>query len=248
MQQADILMGSAQIIMIDLVLAGDNAVVIGMAARTLAPRQRRAAILIGAFAAVALRVVATIMVSQLLGIPFLSAVGGLLVAGIAVKLLIEDEEVEDDAHKKEVSGFWHAVRIITVADVIMSVDNVLAVGGASKGHMELIIFGLLLSIPLVMFCSNWIAQALDRWPRLAELGAAVLGWTGAEMIWHDLVRHEKDTFGLIDAHALGSAEGIIGLLIKAGAAIGVVALGRYIVAQHHKKKKHQATVAVPSAE
>jgi YjbE family integral membrane protein len=234
----DVLLGSASILLIDLVLAGDNAVVIGMAARTLAPRQRRAAIMSGALLAVVFRVLATMVVAQLLAIPFLSAVGGLLVAWIAVRLVVEDESA-DAAH--EVDGFWRAVRVIVVADLIMSADNILAVGGASGGRWELILFGLVLSIPLVMFCSSGIAALLDRYPRLAELGAAVLGWTAGQMILHDLLRHGSTGHGLIPEAALGAWLPVLTWGLRLGLAVGVVALARYLV----RAKERRAGGAAP---
>ncbi|MBI2164591.1 MAG: TerC family protein [candidate division NC10 bacterium] len=171
------------IVVIDLVLAGDNAVVIAMAAHRLEPTQRKRAIFIGAALAVILRVLTTFVVAQLLQVPFLSAVGGLLVGWIAVKLLLDEGETE--TADREVKGFWHAIWIIAVADFIMSTDNIIAIGGASGGHFGLILFGLGLSIPIIMFCSNWIAGLMDRYSWLAEVGAGILGWTAGQMIAHD---------------------------------------------------------------
>jgi len=177
------ILGFLSIVAIDLVLAGDNAVVIAMAAHRLEPTQRKRAIFIGAALAVILRVVTTFLVAQLLQVPFLSAVGGVLVGWIAVKLLLDEGETETADH--EVKGFWHAIWIIAVADFIMSTDNIIAIGGASGGHFGLILFGLGLSIPIIMFCSNWIASLMDRYSWLAEAGAGILGWTAGLMIAHD---------------------------------------------------------------
>src|SRR3989304_5803918 len=164
----------ASITLIDIVLAGDNALIIAMAARTLPPAQRRVAIITGAGLAVFIRVAVTFAVAQLLQISFLSAIGGLLVGWIAVKLLIDQKEVEE-SHGQAVRGFWHAIWIITVADFIMSTDNILAIGGASGGDFGLILFGLGLSIPIIMFCAGWIARLMDRYPGLVYVGAGVLG-------------------------------------------------------------------------
>jgi len=174
----------ASITLIDIVLAGDNALVIAMAARTLPPTQRRVAIITGAGLAVFIRVAVTFAVAQLLQIPFLSAIGGLLVGWIAVKLLIDQKEVEE-SHGQAVKGFWHAIWIIAVADFIMSTDNILAIGGASGGDFGLILFGLGLSIPIIMFCAAWIARLMDRYPWLAYVGAGILGWTAGFMIVDD---------------------------------------------------------------
>ncbi len=231
--------GALKIIAIDLVLAGDNAVVIGMAARTLSPSQRRGAIIIGAAMAVIIRVIATLFVSRLLSVPFLSLVGGILVAGIAVKLLIEDEQVADH---HEIQGFWHAVKVIAVADIVMSLDNVLAVGGASGGHDGLIIFGLLLSIPLVMFCSQGISVLLDKYPRLAEVGAAILGWTGGEMVAHDLIYHESTKRGIIHIEQTGFVHTILAHIPHAAMLVVVLVLAHLILA---RKRRHTPT---PHAE
>jgi YjbE family integral membrane protein len=183
------------IVMIDLVLAGDNAVVIAMAAHRLAPSQRKKAIFVGAALAVILRVLITFVVAQLLQVPFLSAIGGALVGWIAVKLLLD--EGEQEMVDREVRGFWHAIWIIAVADFIMSTDNIIAIGGASGGHFGLILFGLGLSIPIIMLCSNWIANLMDRYPWLAEVGAGILGWTAGQMIAYDrkVIEILKPTLG-----------------------------------------------------
>jgi YjbE family integral membrane protein len=173
----------AQIILINVVLSGDNAVVIAMAARTLPKAQRTKAIAFGASLAIAIRVAVTIVVMALLRIPFLSALGGALVLWIAAKLLVEEEQAEGRAH--QVKGFWHAMWIIAVADFVMSTDNMIAVAGAAGGSWRLILFGLALSIPIIMFCSAIIASLMDRYPILQDIGAGILGWTGGEMIVAD---------------------------------------------------------------
>ncbi len=172
-----------KIVVIDVALAGDNAVVIAMAARTLPRHQRYKAIAFGAGAAIVMRVAITIVVTYLLKIPFLSAIGGAVVLWIAVKLLVEEEEAEGPAHQAK--SFWHAIWIIAVADFVMSTDNMLAVAGASGGAWERILFGLGLSIPIIMFCSGIIANLMDRYPVLADIGAGILGWTGGDMIVAD---------------------------------------------------------------
>jgi YjbE family integral membrane protein len=172
-----------QIVLINVILSGDNAVVIAMAARTLPKHQRNKAIAFGASLAIAIRVAVTVVVMALLRIPFLSAIGGALVLWIAVKLLAEEEEAEGPA--RQVRGFWHAMWIIAVADFVMSTDNMIAVAGAAGGNWEAILFGLGLSIPIIMFCSGIIAMLMDRYPVLQDIGAAILGWTGGQMIVDD---------------------------------------------------------------
>jgi YjbE family integral membrane protein len=177
------LTGLISIVIIDLILAGDNAVVIAMAVRSLPAKQRRKGILYGAGAAVLLRVLATFFVSQLLLINFIKLVGGLLILWIAVKLFIEG--VPEEGVEREAATIAQAVKLIVIADITMSIDNMLAVGGASHGNMFLLLFGLGLSIPLVVFTSNLLSMLMDRYPIIIYLGAAVLGRVGGEMIMTD---------------------------------------------------------------
>ena len=185
-----------RIVAIDIVLAGDNAVVIAMAVRSLPERQRRQGIFWGALAAVAMRVAITIVAVQLLAIPYLSAVGGALVLWIAVKLLAQEPPHESGV--RTAGNFWQAIRMIMFADLVMSTDNILAIAGASGGSKELVLFGLALSIPIVMFGSALIAMLMDRYPWLAYAGAGILGWTGGEMIGHDqaIMAHIGETAGI----------------------------------------------------
>jgi YjbE family integral membrane protein len=174
--------GIINIVIIDLILAGDNAVVIAMAVRSLPRRQRQWGIILGAGAAVILRVVLTFFVAQLLGIKFLKLAGGALIAWIAVKLFVEGTPEQTD---KEAKNLLQAMWLIVVADITMSLDNVLAVAGASHGNLFLLIFGLALSIPLVVFTSNLLAMLMDRYPIIIYIGAAVLGRVAGEMIFTD---------------------------------------------------------------
>lgn len=175
-------LGILNIVIIDIILAGDNAVVIAMAVRSLQRRQRKWGIVIGAGAAVILRVVLTFFVAQLLEISFIKLAGGCLIAWIAVKLFLEGTPEQQD---KEARTLWQAVRLIVIADITMSTDNVLAVAGASHGNLFLLIFGLALSIPFVVFTSNLLAILMDRYPIIIYLGAAVLGRVAGEMIFTD---------------------------------------------------------------
>ncbi len=171
------------IVFIDLVLAGDNAVVIAMAVKNLSGKQRLWGIALGAGGAVIIRVICTFMVAQLLNIQFIKLVGGAVIIWIAVKLLTESagEECAD----RECGSLWQALWIIIVADLSMGIDNMLAVGAASHGNLFLLLFGLALSIPFVVFMSNLLSRLMDRYPSILWVGAAILGKVGGEMMITD---------------------------------------------------------------
>ena len=171
------------IVIIDLVLSGDNAVVIGMAASRLTGKDRRTAIVWGVVGAIGLRVTFTAMFAILLGIPLLQLVGGMLLVWIAYKLVRPPSE--DHGNVKAAGNRWEAIRTIVMADVVMSLDNILAVGGAAHGELWLLLFGLALSMPLITFGSGFVAWALDRAPWLMFVGGAVLAKVAGEMISHD---------------------------------------------------------------
>ncbi|HLZ31789.1 MAG TPA: TerC family protein [Chloroflexota bacterium] len=172
-----------QIVLIDLVLSADNAVVIGMAAHPLPPHHRRMAILVGGGVAILLRVVLTGVAAVLLGLPALKAIGGLLLLWIAYRLLAREGAA--NAGVRAASTLRAAITTILVADVVMSLDNVLGVAAASGGDIALLIFGLLVSMAIVMFGGGLFADLIDRLWWLAYFGAAVIAWTGAEMIQED---------------------------------------------------------------
>ncbi|RCX22796.1 YjbE family integral membrane protein [Fontibacillus phaseoli] len=167
------------IIFIDLILAGDNAIVIGMAARKLPKTVQKKAILYGTAGAIILRIVATLVVVWLLGIPWLLAVGGLMLIFIAYKVLA-DEGDHDSVDAKD--SLWPAVRTIVIADAAMGLDNVIAVAGASGQHTILVIIGLLISVPIVVWGSTLFIKLLGLFPWIAYVGAAVLAYTAAHMI------------------------------------------------------------------
>jgi YjbE family integral membrane protein len=173
------------IVIIDLILAGDNAVVIAMAVRSLPKEQRRKGILYGSAAAVVLRVILTFFVAKILAMSYVKLVGGVVILWIAVKLFVEDEEAV--AVHKEASSLWHAIRIIIIADITMALDNMLAVGAASHGNLFLLIFGLGLSIPFIVFTSSLLSMLMDKFPVIIYIGAALLGKIGGEMIMTDPV-------------------------------------------------------------
>ncbi len=171
------------IILIDLVLAGDNAVVIAMAVKNLPGKQRLWGIAMGAGGAVVVRVVSTFLVAQLLNIQFIKLVGGAVIIWIAVKLLTEG--ANEECQERECGSLWQAIWIIIVADMSMGIDNMLAVGAASHGNLFLLLFGLVLSIPFVVFMSNLLAKLMDKYPIILWAGAAILGKVGGEMMITD---------------------------------------------------------------
>ena len=171
------------IVVIDLILAGDNAVVIAMAVRSLPPEQRKKGILFGSAAAVLLRVLLTFFVAQMLKVSFIKLAGGVLILWIALKLFIEG--APEQGSGKEAANIWQAVKIIVIADITMALDNMLAVGGASHGNLFLLLFGLGLSIPFIVFTSNLLSMLMDRYPVIIYAGAAILGKVGGEMIITD---------------------------------------------------------------
>jgi YjbE family integral membrane protein len=175
--------GLGQIILINIVLSGDNAVVIALAARSLPPQQQKQAILWGSGAAVVMRIILTIVAVELLRLPFLKIVGGLLLLWIAVQLMLPEEEGEGGARAG--IGLWAAMRTILIADLVMSLDNVIAVAAAAKGSLTLLILGLAISIPLVIFGSTLLLKVMERYPIIITIGAALLGWVAGEMFVTD---------------------------------------------------------------
>lgn len=170
------------IIILDLVLAGDNAVVIAMASNRLPHHLRKRAIYVGTAGAILIRLIMTYFAVQLLTVPYLQALGGLVLLPIAVKLLRPSGGEE---HIEAADTFAGAVKTIIIADAAMGIDNVLAIAGASSGDFLLVVIGLLISVPIVVFGSQLIGKLMDRYPVLIVLGAAILGWTGGSMIMHD---------------------------------------------------------------
>jgi YjbE family integral membrane protein len=221
--------GIFSIVIIDLLLAGDNAVVIAMAVRSLPKVQRRKGIIFGSAAAVLLRIVLTFFVAQILNMSYVKLAGGLVILWIAVKLFVEDEEAVE-AHK-EAATLWHAIRLIVIADITMALDNMLAVGAASHGNLFLLLFGLGLSIPFIVFTSSLLSMLMDKFPFIIYIGAALLGKIGGEMIITDPVvsRFMTPTQPVI-------------YLIEVLFAAGVIIIGRYWL------KRDLAKQAGPPAE
>lgn len=192
--------GLLAIILLDLVLAGDNAIVIAMAASRLPKSLQKKAVFWGTFGAVAIRFALTAVVVYLLKLPGLMLAGGLLLLPIAWNLLQHD--ASDDPDIEVANTFWSALRTIIVADALMGLDNVLAIAGASKGHLGLVIIGLLVSVPLVVWGSTLILKLIDRFPVIMYVGAGAIAFTAGRMIAHD--RWVSDWFDANDLaiHAL----------------------------------------------
>lgn len=170
------------IIFIDLILAGDNAIVIGMAARRLPKEQQKKAILGGTLGAIIIRIIATVLVVYLLKVPGLLVVGGFLLLWIAYKLLIQEDEHGDI---KAGNTIWASIRTIIIADAAMGLDNVIAVAGAAHGNLLLVVIGLLISIPIVVWGSTLFIKLMDTVPWIVYVGSGVLAYTAAKMITHE---------------------------------------------------------------
>lgn len=208
-----LLIDGFSIVLIDLLLAGDNALVIALAVRSLPPKQRRTGMILGAAAAVALRVLITFAAVKLLNVEYVKLVGGAFVLWIAVKVFSDADSPEEEPGKA--AQVWQAVWYIVFADITMSTDNVLAIAGASHGSLALIVFGLGLSIPFVVLSSNLLVLMMNRYPWTVYLGAAVLGEVGADMMLTDA----------FVTRTLHPAPGVI-LAVKAAAVAAVLVASR----------------------
>jgi len=180
-------LAALEIIVINILLSGDNAVVIALACRNLPGRQRTWGIILGAVGAIVLRIILTFFAVTLLGLPWLKLVGGLLLLWIGVKLIADEEDGEGEGEAKVQASdrLWAAVRTVVVADLVMSIDNVLGVAAAAKGSLALLVFGLVVSIPLVIAGSQIILALIERFPVLILAGGGLLGYVAGEMIVED---------------------------------------------------------------
>ena len=210
---SDFFSGLISIILIDLVLGGDNAILIALATRKLPKHQRTKAIAWGVLGAIVVRILMTIIAVWLLQIPLLKFVGGLLLIWIAFKLLYDKSEHEETVESKESLGA--AVRTIIMADLLMGIDNVLAVAGAADGHIGLVVLGLLISIPIIVFGSTIILKFIDRYPIIIYIGAAVIAYVAGKMIVTDIFMHEHVFY------LLGKFDWVLTALIT----VGVVGAG-----------------------
>ncbi len=217
-----------KIIWINILLSGDNAVVIALACRSLPPKQRKIGIILGAGAAVLLRVIFTVGMQYVLEIPLLKLVGGLLLLWISVKLLLGDEADEDSV--KDSDNLWGAVRTVAIADMVMSLDNVLAIAAAAKGQTALIIFGLAVSIPLIVAGAALILGLLTRFPILVWAGAGLLGWVAGE-----LLVEEPLTIEYVDrvAHAIGITHHGMEYVVSGLCAALVIVIGFILRRREH---------------
>lgn len=209
----EFLLAFLSIILIDLILAGDNAVVIAMAVRSLPAKNRRKGIIVGSAAAVILRIGLTFFAAQLLQIGLIKFFGGLLITWIAVKLFVEG--APDDKVQRTVKTVGQAIMTIMIADLVMSADNVLAVAGASEGNPFLLVFGLGFSIPFVVFTSGFLSRAMSRYPFVIYIGAAMLGRVAGDMIITDPYI----------AALFGHPGPVVEYVVQAVFAVGVVAAG-----------------------
>lgn len=212
---SDFFSGLISIILIDLVLGGDNAILIALATRKLPKHQRTKAIAWGVVGAIVVRIVMTIIAVWLLQIPLLKFVGGVLLIWIAFKLLYDKSEHEEKVDSKDNLGA--AIRTIIMADLLMGIDNVLAVAGAADGHVGLVVLGLLISIPIIVFGSTIILKFIDRYPIIIYIGAAVIAVVAGKMIVTDIFMHEHVFY------LLGKFDWIVTVLVT----VGVVGSGYY---------------------
>jgi len=204
----------AAIVVIDLVLAGDNAIVIALAARGLPPRLRRQAVIWGTVGAIAVRSAMTIAVVWLLKVPGLLLVGGVLLIWIAYRLLLPENGPDEHDNAVSAAGFWGALRTIVVADMVMGLDNVVAVAGAAHGSYLLVVLGLLISVPIVIWGSTIMLKWVERYPAIVYVGAGVLAWTAAKMIVSE--PYVKETFALNGAATVLIFLAVIGGVLWAG--------------------------------
>lgn len=216
----------SQIILINIVLSGDNAVVIAMASRSLPPAQQRKAILFGSVGAIVLRVVLTFFAVYLLTLPYLKLVGAALLLWIGIGLLKSDDDEENLAGHSSLAA---AIKTIVVADLVMSLDNVIGVAAAAKGNVALLVFGLVISIPLIIFGSTLILKLMGRFPVIITLGAGLLGWVAGEMAMTD----PAIAGWAANQHALHNAVPALG-------AVFVVAVGKWLTSRQQPATANQA--------
>jgi len=226
--------GLMTIIWVNIILSGDNAVVIALAARSLPARQQKKAVFWGAGAAVVMRIILTIVAVELLKFPWLKLIGAVLLLWIAVKLLVPEEEGGDGIESS--SNLWTAIKTILIADLVMSLDNVIGVAAAAKGSIVLLVLGLLISIPLVIFGATMLMKLMERWPVIITLGAAILGWVAGEMAATDPVLAQWVNDNAAYLHWVAPAIG----------AAFVVILGKALAAR--AKKEHKTVIDLARGE
>ena len=235
-------LGLGAIIWVNIILSGDNAVVIALAARSLPQKQQKQAVFWGAAAAVVLRVVLTVVAVELLRLPYLKLVGGALLFWIALKLLIPEDDGGDDVTSS--SHLMGAIKTILIADLVMSLDNVIAVAAVAKGSFVLLVLGLLISIPLVVYGATMLMRLMDRYPAIITVGAALIGFVAGEMAVTDPVAigwFEQNAHWMVDLEVLAvagyrlevSVAGLIGAIL-------VVVVGKWLAQRKHANTEDRA--------
>ena len=217
--------GLLTIIWVNIILSGDNAVVIALAARSLPPHQQKKAVFWGAGAAVIMRIILTIVAVELLKLPYLKLIGGVLLLWIAVKLLMPEDGGDDGIESS--SNLWGAIKTILIADLVMSLDNVIGVAAAAKGSIVLLVLGLLISIPLVIFGATMLMRLMERFPIIITIGAGILGWVAGEMAVTDPVLKDWVNANAAWLHWAAPAAGVV----------FVVLLGKWLAARVEKAAK-----------
>jgi len=223
-------LGLGAIIWVNIILSGDNAVVIALAARSLPVHQQRLAVIWGAAAAVVLRIILTIVAVELLKLPYLKLLGGVLLLWIAVKLLVPEDDGGDGI--KSSSNLLAAIKTILIADLVMSLDNVIAVAAVAKGSIVLLVLGLLISIPLVVFGATMLMKLMESYPVIITVGAALIGYVSGEMLvtdpvvveWFRVNAHwmvDFEVFSLFGRKFELSVAGLVGAVL-------VVAVGKWL--------------------
>jgi YjbE family integral membrane protein len=225
LQTAAFWTGLLAIIWVNIILSGDNAVVIALAARSLPPRQQKQAVIWGAGAAVVLRIILTIVAVELLRLPWLRLIGGVLLFWIAVKLMVPEDGGEDGVDSSD--NLWAAIKTILIADLVMSLDNVIAVAAVAKDSFVLLILGLAISIPLVIFGATMLMKLMGRWPIIITLGAALIGYVAGEMLVTDPVVKDWVDANAAWLHWAAPAAGVV----------FVVAAGKWLAARAEAASK-----------
>jgi YjbE family integral membrane protein len=226
LQTSEFWIGLLKIIWINIILSGDNAVVIALAARSLPAEQQRKAIMFGSGAAVVLRVALTVVAAKLLEVSYLQIVGGLLLLWIGAQLLSEEDD--DEGGEPTQSTMGAAIRTILIADLVMSLDNVIGVAAAAKGSMLLLVLGLAISIPLVVFGSSMMIKLMTRFPIVVTFGACLIGWVGGETIASDVALRE-----------FASANPWLHYTAATAGALAVLAIGKYFQTKHGTEEKNE---------
>jgi len=238
-------LGLGAIVWVNIILSGDNAVVIALAARSLPEKQQKQAVFWGAAAAVLLRIVLTVVAVELLRLPYLKIIGGALLFWIALKLLMPEDDDGDDVVSS--SHLMGAIKTILIADLVMSLDNVIAVAAVAKGSFMLLVLGLLISIPLVVYGATMLMKLMDRYPAIITVGAALIGFVAGEMMVTDPVVvgwFEQSAHWMVDLEVLSvaghklevSVAGLIGAIL-------VVVAGKWLARRKQARAEDRAAGA-----